>query len=531
MRELIDLFEPLTKPLIEGSRGLLYRSTGDKFFRGERSKPVQVLSFVKAQYFPKQPGMYKSQEEMINAYQSVEEKFKGIEAVNKPTTQMRSFAVLTLTDESTKKPIYFTRFFHEIKQDMTGQWKNNDIPGGFQLDKATSLKASYALKPTDIFSANTRFPSVFALLSAFKASPKVKAFVSGMEMLYLPKPKLPIFTGAGEYYTAIRDDLGEIIGPVALIQGFDMGDGAKSANEALTDGHGWRGCSISFPSGKNNGLVDSYLVTRNGVEIGISSKGEKGANASIKNIGDGIDFVRTKGSTTQKKMLQKYAKQIDIISEISNASVIDFPLKYAIKKGFLSIKAAAIIPGLIESGVKSLEDAGMSPDVAVELTNLISSRKAKTDLPNYGVGYHVLSAIARYVADDINQDPVFGEACLKFLNSSPIVQLHMSVTKSKDNDVQVSDFTSKYPPNFKGTVVLDSNKTYTSVTASGRLGFAYNGAVTGSDSGGSTSKPKSDKDFMAGAEEIATGVGPSTDTKRSKRKSFTKRETGPRQKR
>jgi len=502
MRDLINI---ITTLLTEGSRGLLYRVTGDKFFRGERAKPVQILSFIKAQYFPKQPGAYDSQEEMLNAYEEVEIKSKGILAANKPNSQMRAFAVLTLTDESTKKPVYFVRFFHEIKQDMTGQWKNNDLPGGFQLDKATSLKASYALKPTDIFAANTRFPTVFALLASFKASAKVKDFVSGMEMLYLPTPTLPIFTSAGEYYTAIRDDLGEIIGPVAMIQGLDVGDGAKAADIALTDGKGWSGSRISFPSGKNNGLVDSYIVTANGVEVGISSKGEKGATASIRNVGDGIKFIKTKGSNAQKKMLETYAKSVDIISEISNSSVIDFPLKYGIKKGFLSVNAAAAITDLISSGAQSIEELEMTPDVANELTNLMESKPAKTNLLNYGAGYHALSAVARYVADDINQDPEFGMACLKFLNSSPIIQLHMSVAKNKDNDVQVTGFKSKYPPNFKGTVILDPGKTYTSVAASGRLGFAYNGYTSDPETpvATSTGSKRTKRDFNKDAAAVA----------------------------
>jgi len=533
MRDLLELIKSFSIPLTEGSRGLLYREVGDKFFSGERAQPTQILIFNSRQYFPGQPGMYETHEEMLAAYQELEIKLKNLTAVNKPISQMRAFAVLTLTDEANKKPVSFARFFKEIKQDMTGQWKNNDIPGGFQLDKATSLKASYALKPNDIFPGSSRFPNVSALFSAFSASPKAKGFVSGMEMLFLPDPKLPIFTAAGEFYTAIRDDLGEIIGPVALLQGLNVGDGATAADQALTDGKGFSGSSIAFPSGKNYGLVDSYIVTRNGVEIGISSKGEKGATASIKNIGDGINFVRKDGTPTQKKMLTTYADQIQIVSEITHASVIDFPLHYAMKRDYLTIEAAAAIKTLIGSGVQSLEEAEISPNVAVELTNLMSSKPAKTHLPNYGVGYHALSAVARYVADEINSDPVFGEACLKFLNSSPIIQLHMSVKKSNDNDVRVTGFTSKYPPNFKGTVQLDPGKTYSSTAASGRLSFAYLGFGEKLDSEPEVpqSKPISDKEFRSGAEKVAAGGRPVNISEPRGRRSFSKIAESSRQKR
>jgi hypothetical protein len=49
----------------------------------------------------------------------------------------------------------------------------------------------------------------------------------------------------------------------------------------------------------------------------------------------------------------------------------------------------------------------------------------------------------------------------------------MSVT-GKDN-VKVSGFTSKYPPDFKGTVGLDASKVYAATGTNGRVSFSYNG--------------------------------------------------------
>ena len=478
MRDLLNLIESLSV-LTEKSRGLLYRAKGDRFFKGKRDNPEQALLFDKVEYFPSQPGAYESYEDMIEAYDEISANRYNVVEVNNPTKASKAFVIITLIDEKTKRPVYFSRFFSQIKPDMAGTWKNSEIPGGFQLEKETSLKASYGLKPSDIFPEPARFNNINTLLVAFKQSEAAQPFLPGFEMLYLNPPKLPIFEGATEYYTAIRDDLGEIIGPVALIQGMNMGTGAEAAKRDLLDGGDWSGSSISFPSGKTNGLVDSYIVTTNGVEVGISSKGEKGATASVKNIGDGVDFIKNKGTDEQKKLLKKYAAQIKILDDISTGSTIGFPLKYGVSHNMISQPTADIIPQLIKTGAKSLTGLQLNENVLDELRSLIEAKGAKTQLPNYNVGYHALASLAEAVARDINNDAIFGEACLKFLNSSPVIQLHMSAAKQKDGDVAVTGFISKYPPNFKGTVRLDASKNYSSTMAGGRMNFAYNGVDAG----------------------------------------------------
>ena len=90
------------------------------------------------------------------------------------------------------------------------------------------------------------------------------------------------------------------------------------------------------------------------------------------------------------------------------------------------------------------------------------------------MGYHALASLARRVAVNINSDPAFGEACLKFLNTSPIIQLHLNGS-DKAGTYTVTGFTSKYPPDFKGTVGLDAGKVYAATGTIGRVSFSYNG--------------------------------------------------------
>jgi len=106
--------------------------------------------------------------------------------------------------------------------------------------------------------------------------------------------------------------------------------------------------------------------------------------------------------------------------------------------------------------------------------------KPKTDNPKYNVGYHVLAVLAKKVMGDINSDPKFGEACLKFLNTSPIVQLHLKGQEGK-NSYRVTGFEVKYPPDFRGTVALDASKVYAATGTNGRVSFAYNPTAGGEE--------------------------------------------------
>jgi hypothetical protein len=482
MRELINIIESYSI-INEKSRGLLYREKGDRFFKGDRNNPTEALIFDNVQYFPGQPpskpGAYESSEEMFTAYQELEKQIGNITPVNQHNKSTKAFALLTLIDETTKQPVYYARFFQQIFPDMAGAWKNSDLDN-YQLDKKTSLKASYKLKPSDLFPGNARFSSIGALWDTLQNSSAASPYLPGLSMLFESNPEFPIFAGMGDQETAIRDDLGEIIGPIALIQNMDMGTGAKAADKDLNDSRGWGGSSLSFPSGKTNGLVDSYFTTPSGVEIGVSSKGESGATASVKNIADGITYVRTKGSPDQKKLLNTYKDQIEVIDAIGTAGSIDFPINYGIEYGLISPEAADYIRQLIKYGAKSLEEYPSDDDnVTNEVQALIDAKGADTSRSNYNVGFHALASLAREVANTINSDPKFGEACLKFLNSSPIIQLHMYVKKLKDDSVEVTKFISKYPPNFQGTVGLDPSKNYSSTMAGGRMSFAYHGKDAG----------------------------------------------------
>ena len=166
------------------------------------------------------------------------------------------------------------------------------------------------------------------------------------------------------------------------------------------------------------------------------------------------------------KLLKTYAPQVAVIEKVGTLSSIEFPLVFGVEQSIIDDTTAKTIKQLIKSGATSTDDPAV--------LELMKDIKAKTDNPRYNVGYHALASLARRVAVNINSDPAFGEACLKFLNTSPIIQLHLNGS-DKAGTYTVTGFTSKYPPDFKGTVGLDAGKVYAATGTIGRVSFSYNG--------------------------------------------------------
>ena len=466
MRDLLNLLDNV---LMEKSRGLLYRDTGDSFFQGSKDNPTAEIVFDKVDYFPSMPGAYANYDEMSQVGADLFKQYPAIAWSNKPTQASKAFAILTFNGPAAGQQTYFGRFFNEIKPDMAGFWKNSELPGGWQLNKAASLKgAYYKLKPADLFPTNSTFDTPADTVAAMGTRPgttpdqmaSIDKIRPGMDQLLAGQ--LPKFENMGDMVTAVRDDLGETIGPIALIQGMNMGVGAEAARKDILGKDGsYGGSKINFPADKNNGLVDSYLLHPSGIEIGISSKGEKGASASVKNISDGVETARQKG---QDELLTKYADQVEVIERVGHLSSLDFPIVYGVEQGIIDKATGEEIKQMIKTNAIPTNPA---------ILDLMSTYNPKQN-PRYNTGYHALAALARRVSKNINQDPKFGEACLKFLNSSPIIQLHLNGSE-KGSNYTVTGFTSKYPPDFKGTVGLDASKVYSATGTIGRVSFSYNG--------------------------------------------------------
>jgi len=504
MRDILDRLDEIL--LTEKARGLLYRDPGDTFFQGPLNRPTAEIVFRDLEYYPGQPGAYDSYEEMAAAGKKLGRQFpNGIVWSNEPGTRSRAFAILTFDGPRPGQTTSFGRFFEIIKPDMSGMWKNDQLPGGWQLKKASSLKGSYyKLKPSDLFPPDSEFATPAACVAAIgsndsTASPGQQDAIDQIRpgMQQLLKKQWPLFANIDpNMISAVRDDLGETIGPISMVQGMIQSATLEKARVDILGTNGtFAGMSIYFPASKINGLVDSYLRGQGGVEIGVSSKGEDGAKASAKNISDGVKAAREKGMTD---LLDEYDDQVEIIERVGTLSSVDLPLVLGQEFGFITKSQAMAILQLIETGAKTLNAVKISAADRRKLEAYIAQSRAKLDNRKYNVGYHVLANLAKQVVIAINQDPRFGEACLKFLNTSPIVQLHLQGSTGKTS-YQVSGFTVKYPPDFKGVVALDAGKVYAATGTNGRVSFAYNPTQDAEALAGPADEPEDDPSAASAA--------------------------------
>lgn len=533
MRDILDRLDEVL--LQEKARGLLYRTPGDEFFQGTLGAPTGTIKFRDLEYFPGQPGAYDTYEEMAAAGQKLGRQYpNGIVWSNRPGARSRAFAILTFDGPRPGETTAFGRFFDQIKPDMAGLWPNNDLPGGWQLNKAASLKGSYfKLKPSDLFPPDSTFASPSACISAIGSNPDtaspgqaqaIQQIRPGMQMLL--KKQLPVFENIDPLLiSSIRDDLGETIGPIAMVQGMIRNPTLEKARVDILGPNGsFAGSAINFPASKINGLVDSYLIQPGGVEIGVSSKGENGAKASVKNIADGVDRARKKNMTA---LLDTYAEQVKVIDRIGKLASRDLPLVLGQELGYITATQAAAIQKLISTGATKIDTVKMSPEDRAALEGYMEQYRPNTKNKNYNVGYHILAQLAKQVVGDINKDPKFGEACLKFLNTSPIVQLHLQGQESKTS-YRVTGFEVKYPPDFKGTVALDASKVYAATGTNGRVSFAYNPTASAeelaapADEPGDSPAPASaaamDQDFEMPRSRVTARGEPAADDKALGRK-------------
>jgi len=440
------------------NKGIYGRVTGDMFANGNNK-----LEFLEIESYP-QDGYdrYDTPEERDTAIATLEQQLnQKIIFTNNPTAGALSFAVAALTDPDNKnKPVYWGRYFRFITVNMFGKWPNNGVPSGWKLQMRGSKKLDLGLDPQHLIKTEKKFSgseSVIAQVQANSSGHVIQSdLVNGLK--FLAKGANPTFKDQIENLPALRDYFGEIMGPVALMSGKVKGDADMARND-LMGGVNWKDAKVFWPMSANYNLVDSIFVGPNGEEIGISSKGGKGARASAKNISDAIE-------KSDPKLQRKYKITVEVMRIIAENTAIDGPFRLAERYGILPLKLEAEIKKYIASGKT---DYSRISKGARELFNYGTPR---TDIPGFNTGFALLGLLAKKVATAVNADAKFGQGCLAFLNQSSIVQLYCKMGKS-GTDAVVTSWDAVYPPNFSGTVVLDGAKNYYSSRAGGKFAFGF----------------------------------------------------------
>lgn len=449
--------------IINESSGIFNRKPGQEFFDPSTE---QRASFQESMMYPKDKEQFDSVEERNNVISEIENQLSSeINWTNNPATGMLAFGIAILSDVETGSEIVFGRFFK--KRNLIGIpaiWQNDQL-GSFQLQTKVAKKAVAGLMPQDIIGIEeNKYKGLDSIIQQIKTNLQDKPeVVKGFQML--AQGSMPVlFQGQDENHEAIRDYAGEVMQPVGLMSGVIKGD-AEEARMELLDNAEWKECEVFWPAGKNYNLVDSVLVGPNGQEVGISSKGKSGADASVKNIFDAIQTAKRKNS----ELVSTYAKTVKIVEDFHTSDAKTGPLKVAVYLGLISSDSARFIHDMNKNNTTLEELRGLKDN---ELRSIFKSHSAHFNHQNYNPYFHMLANVAKIVANDLNADKDFGNGMLQFMNQASIIQIYTQ-SKVKENDVLITQFNSVYPPNFDGTIFLNGGKTYTATKIFGKMAFKY----------------------------------------------------------
>jgi|TARA_B110000858_G_scaffold67913_1_gene78928 hypothetical protein len=459
-QDQIDLRE-WTKSKINSlveSKGIMGRVLGDRFQKGD-----DVLEFQSVNLYPTEQMEFESPEQRDDLIQQLEQELNSqIEWTNVPNRGSLSFGIAVFTDpELDDKLTYWGRYFKQKTVDMMGKWSNSQVPQGWKLQTAGAMKLDIGIDPQHLIKTDAPFNGVLEVIQAVKSNSAgnelSESLVNALETIHTQEH--PVFPGQITNLPALRDYFGEIMGPVALMSEM-VGGQADAAKADLLKGLSWSECSIFWPMAMNAPLVDSYFTAPDGTRVGISSKGGKGAKASVKNIQDAI----LKAPDEMKAQYQTTVKVVDIVQ--SN-SAKDGPIRLAELYRILPQGLEQEINGYIQAGKQDY--AGLSP-ACTELFNYGTPRQ---DVPGFNTGYAMLALLAKKVTRAINTaGPEFGQGCVAFLNQSSIVQLYCKMGKN-GQDARVTGWEAVYPPNFQGTVEIDGSKNYYSSRIGGKFAFGF----------------------------------------------------------
>ena len=441
---------------LQEAKGFFGRKPGDPYVHtdGITAEFKQVTAFP-----PPKQGAYSSAEERDQNIANLEKKVlkDKILWVNNPGNN-KAFAVAQL-QTSDGDAVYWGRYINTTQGVLTGKWANNEIPAGWKLNTASSQKLATGYDPQTLVGVGTSFPNIDqAMLTINSKLKNVEHEKQLSEALAaLRQGQLPVFQGMANQMPALRDYFGEIITPVALASGAIGGDAEMARDEIL--GTPWKKCKVRWPMSKTHNLVDSVFQSPKGVDLGISSKGGAGAKASAKNIYDAIEKARI----TSPQLVKTYKQVVSMINIINQLSAIDAPLELGAAFGIINVQTAIDCRNMINVGTKKLP---------AKYAKLCSNYAADTTNRNYNAGLHLLSSIAKRVADRLNAMPKMSEGIQAFMNQASIVQIYLDM-KVKGQDAIVTGFRSVYPPNFEGTMLIDAGKSYYATMKPSKFAFGF----------------------------------------------------------
>ena len=455
MRDLLNLIDNL-----EEARGLSARKPGEIYSRGEGAD--NQITFQSLTFYP-EVGSFTSTEEMMTAFNSVQKKVgHPIEMVNQPVAN-KAFGIAAFdTAVGTR---YLAKFAKEIKpvREKNTFFQTVDIPGEFSQTDARGSKEKVGYKPSDVlteFKSQTPLSILAQIAAKFgESSDEYQAAV-----IITSAKSFPVSVPSGKMdFTGFRDYFCEMLQPVALVMGKPVKGNAQEASTIFFGpGQGYGDATISFNQGTTGGLYDSLLVSPDGKQIKLSSKGKSGANASVVNLLRSIEELQV--APKGKKLLEKHKDVVELLKIIEKGGHTGAALELGVKYKIITPEEAREI--------MTLKDKGPQDKINFKNKNLNKLYQSRTpkDWNKIVPLEHMLSVVAYTVADYVNKNTNFGPAAAEILNHSALVQMYTEATESADT-ITITGFRAIYPSETVTGVLLDATKAYMSTQGKGNFTF------------------------------------------------------------
>jgi len=357
--------------------------------------------------------------------------------INNPTKTHK--AALYFSFQGDNKEKSYLRYFK--------QFNNSGLPfswGGKQLRDATGLRyytrgtesEHLPIKPSQVISKESKLcpDEVISLIEQKVELPDDFRFGVVDLLDNIKKGDDGYVKNLGKYQSTVEKYIGEYAAPIKMIgnMGYDQ---------------------VWFPMSGNFPLVDSFVVNDSD-SLGISSKGgSRGAAASVRVISD---TYREKIGDDHP-IRQQAGSVINTLHLLSDNSMIDGPLRAAISLDLINDNDLSLVTHLINS------DNIPSEQIPRNVKRLMDNIKPNVDHPNYNIGLHALSGIAREVCTQLNNHPCATEVFKVALKEHNFVQVHAHTQKNGDS-LRFSKFDFINPYEFDGKIEFSAQKPYMATT-------------------------------------------------------------------
>lgn len=501
MRDLLNLVDTLSE-----ARGLSARKPGEIYARVGSTDDQDKITFQSLDFYP-EVGAYQSVDQMMDVLSQLETQAGiGFEKINQPTARTRAFGVAAFDTAVGRR--YLVKFASDIKPVRTQNtfFQTKDIPGGFSQTDARGSKEKAGYKPSDVLTDfKSQTPDSILAQIAAKFGQDSDEYTAAA--IIVNADQFPVLVPAGNMdFKGFRDYFCEMLQPCVLINGAPVRGNAAKAAEVFMGQNGFADCVVSFNTNVSGTLYDSLLVNPAGKQIKLSSKGAKGAMASVVNLLKSAQELEAAGLGN---IVEPYQEIVDILKIIDDGDHNSGPLN-------LAIEQKMITPDEAQQVMTLKQYAGQS-NFNIDRTNLsdnlkkIYKERTAEDASKVVPLNHMVASIAYKVCNEINTNTNFSEAAADILNNSAFVQMYTDAAQKGDQFV-VKGFTTVWPSKLFTDVTLEAQKSYSSTSSSGgKLVFNINKepkAVPNTELGATTDAPGASR-----AGELVDYIPPRSDIK------------------